>query len=284
MLRNAADGVRISISQVRNAERRGSCHGRSKSSISAEATRISGGICCHDRACRHGSDGRDDSVGGADMILTPTTVQFLPRPHQRPTDAQSEPALLLSVLSFSCLGARAPERTAAKMATTYENMVLREMHRHEHQSKKEWGKQHAADSTVFGLETSEFARLEGLKEKVADLCDLQPTPAAMVRPPRKVCVRSPRTACACVHAPMASNNEPAAWIRMSLVFVRLHPLALPCAAAPTFLIAARHACVRYHCLNLRARRRRSKTCATSWPNRSRTSRASWMSSAARRRR
>jgi hypothetical protein len=299
VLRNAADGVRISISQVRNAERRGSCHGRSKSSISAEATRISGGICCHDRACRHGSDGRDDSVGGADMILTPTNgealrvgtrsfLSLLPytcsKPHQRPTDAQREPALLLSVLSFSCLGARAPERTAAKMATTYENMVLREMHRHEHQSKKEWGKQHAADSTVFGLETSEFARLEGLKEKVADLCDLQPTPAAMVRPPRKVCVRSPRTACARVHAPMASNNEPAAWIRVSLVFVRLHPLALPCAAAPTFLIAARHACVRYHCLNLRARRRRSKTCATSWPNRSRTSRASWMSSAARRRR
>lgn len=73
------------------------------------------------------------------------------------------------------------------MATTYENMVLREMHRHEHQSKAEWGKQHAADSTVFGLETREFARLEGLKEKVADLCDLQPTPASMVRPPRKVC-------------------------------------------------------------------------------------------------
>ena len=98
------------------------------------------------------------------------------------------------------------------MATTYENMVLREMHRHEHTSKKEWGKQHAADSTVFGLETSEFARLEGLKEKVADLCDLQPTPAAMVRPPRKVCVRAPRTACARVHAPMASNNEPAAYV------------------------------------------------------------------------
>jgi len=78
------------------------------------------------------------------------------------------------------------------MATTYENMVLREMHRHEHQSKKEWGKQHAADSTVFGLETSEFARLEGLKEKVADLCDLQPTPASMVRPPRKEALKTLR--------------------------------------------------------------------------------------------
>jgi len=81
----------------------------------------------------------------------------------------------------------------AAMATTYENMVLREMHRHEHQSKKEWGKQHAPDSTVFGLETHEFARLESLKEKVADLCDLQPTPASMVRPPRKVRV-SPHAA------------------------------------------------------------------------------------------
>ena len=94
------------------------------------------------------------------------------------------------------------------MATTYENMVLREMHRHEGQSKKEWGKQHAADSTVFGLETSEFARLETLKEKVADLCDLQPTPAAMVRPPRKVCeaLRVVATLAIRTHAETASDH------------------------------------------------------------------------------
>ena len=72
------------------------------------------------------------------------------------------------------------------MATTYENMVLREMHKREGSSKKDWGRQHAPDASVFELESHEFARLESLKDKVADLCDLQPTPASMVRPPRKV--------------------------------------------------------------------------------------------------
>ena len=78
------------------------------------------------------------------------------------------------------------------MATTYENMVLREMHRHEHQSKKSWGTQHAPDHSVFGLETQEFARLDALKDQVADLCDLQPTPASMVRPPRKEALKTLR--------------------------------------------------------------------------------------------
>ena len=100
------------------------------------------------------------------------------------------------------------------MATTYENMVLREMHRHEHQSKKEWGKQHAPDSSVFGLDTSEFARLEGLKEKVADLCDLQPTPAAMVRPPRKVRATSDSRT---LSPPVASREiAPLSWAQRGL--------------------------------------------------------------------
>lgn len=45
VLRKAADGARMASSHVRNAVRRGSCHGRSKSSDgSAEAARSSGGI------------------------------------------------------------------------------------------------------------------------------------------------------------------------------------------------------------------------------------------------
>ena len=71
------------------------------------------------------------------------------------------------------------------MATTYENMVLRETHRRETASKISWGLQHASESSVFNLESQEFARLDNLKKNVADLCDLQPTPASMVRPPRK---------------------------------------------------------------------------------------------------
>lgn len=72
------------------------------------------------------------------------------------------------------------------MATTYENMVLSETMRHEKNSQKDWGKQHA-ETRTFPLDSQQYANLEALKEKVADLCDLQPTPASMVRPPRKVC-------------------------------------------------------------------------------------------------
>ena len=75
---------------------------------------------------------------------------------------------------------------AAVMATTYENMVLKETHKREGMSQKEWGKQHAGDITVYGMDTLEYANLDTLKSKVSDLCDLQPTPASMVRPPRKV--------------------------------------------------------------------------------------------------
>ena len=75
------------------------------------------------------------------------------------------------------------------MATTYENMVLNEAHRREHLSQKEWGKAHGGDATIYPMGTLEFAKLESLKDKVADLVDLQPTPASMVRPPRKVRAR-----------------------------------------------------------------------------------------------
>ena len=72
------------------------------------------------------------------------------------------------------------------MATTYENMVLNETHKREKNAGREWGKQNAGDITVYGMDTQEYANLEHLKAKVSDLCDLQPTPASMVRPPRKV--------------------------------------------------------------------------------------------------
>ena len=75
------------------------------------------------------------------------------------------------------------------MATTYENMVLNEAHRREHLSQKEWGKAHGGEATIYPMGTLEFAKLESLKDKVADLVDLQPTPASMVRPPRKVRAR-----------------------------------------------------------------------------------------------
>ena len=79
---------------------------------------------------------------------------------------------------------------AATMATTYENMVLNEAHKQEHNAKTEWGRQHGGDATIYPMDSVEFAKLDSLKSKVADLCDMQPTPAAMLRPPRKV--RAPR--------------------------------------------------------------------------------------------
>ena len=65
-------------------------------------------------------------------------------------------------------------------------MVLNETFRHEKSSQMEWGRQNANDSTVFPMDSERFAKLDTLKNQVADLCDLQPTPAAMVRPKRKV--------------------------------------------------------------------------------------------------
>lgn len=72
------------------------------------------------------------------------------------------------------------------MSTTYENMVLNEAHKKEHKGKKEWGRQHGSEKTVFEMDSREYERLEALKKNVSDLCDLQPTQASMVRPPRKV--------------------------------------------------------------------------------------------------
>ena len=72
------------------------------------------------------------------------------------------------------------------MATTYECMVLGEMHKREKDSKKEWGLQHGSETTLYPLDSFEHVRMEQLKDKVADLVDLQPTQASMVRPPRKV--------------------------------------------------------------------------------------------------
>ena len=69
--------------------------------------------------------------------------------------------------------------------TTYENMVLNETFKREGSSKIEWGRQHS-DQSVFPLDSQEYAKLSDLKSKVADLCDLQPTPVSMVRPARKV--------------------------------------------------------------------------------------------------
>tara|TARA_B110001452_G_scaffold110021_1_gene91275 strand:- start:2840 stop:3082 length:243 start_codon:yes stop_codon:yes gene_type:complete len=61
--------------------------------------------------------------------------------------------------------------------------------RREDKSKAEWALQNAEEAgriTLFRLDDEKNVKLHQLKEKVADLCDLQPTPASMVRPPRKV--------------------------------------------------------------------------------------------------
>lgn len=83
--------------------------------------------------------------------------------------------------------------TLGVMATTYENMVMKEQIDREAKSKVEWGIQQASckdvmpnGGPIFALDSKEHAKLDSLRSKVADLCDLQPTPAPMVRPPRKV--------------------------------------------------------------------------------------------------
>ena len=43
----------------------------------------------------------------------------------------------------------------------------------------------AKEVTTYDIDDIKNLRLKQLTEKVADLCDLQPTPASMVRPPRK---------------------------------------------------------------------------------------------------
>ena len=82
------------------------------------------------------------------------------------------------------------------MTTTFETQVYNETIRREGKSKLSWSQQHAEDAPfaprpVFPLNSQEHARLDKLKNKVADLCDLQPTPVSMLRPPRKVRSRAP---------------------------------------------------------------------------------------------
>ena len=82
------------------------------------------------------------------------------------------------------------------MATTYKNMVLKEAIDAEANSKVSWGQQHGSDRVIFPMDTEQFAKLDKLKERVADLCDLQPTQASMVRPPRKVRATTSMRTCA----------------------------------------------------------------------------------------
>ena len=55
----------------------------------------------------------------------------------------------------------------------------------ENDSKIEWTRLNAKEVTTYDIDDIKNLRLKQLTEKVADLCDLQPTPASMVRPPRK---------------------------------------------------------------------------------------------------
>ena len=55
----------------------------------------------------------------------------------------------------------------------------------ENDSKIEWTRVNAKEVTTYDIDDIKNLRLKQLTEKVADLCDLQPTPASMVRPPRK---------------------------------------------------------------------------------------------------
>ena len=83
------------------------------------------------------------------------------------------------------------------MATTYENMVLKEAIDAEANSKVSWGQQHGSDRVIFPMDTEQFARAGQTQgESVADLCDLQPTQASMVRPPRKVRATTSMRTCA----------------------------------------------------------------------------------------
>ena len=71
------------------------------------------------------------------------------------------------------------------MATTYENQVLNETFKRENNSRKEWTAQHAGEQMVYPPGSQKMNKLDALKASVSDLCDLQPTPSSMVRPPRK---------------------------------------------------------------------------------------------------
>ena len=65
---------------------------------------------------------------------------------------------------------------------------VEELQHREIKSKAEWAKQHAEEAgkiSCFRIDDEKHARLHSLKEAVADLCDMQPTPVSMLRPPRK---------------------------------------------------------------------------------------------------
>ena len=72
------------------------------------------------------------------------------------------------------------------MTTTLECMQLEEQHKREGAMRKNWAKTNCSETLVYNPSSEKAVRLSALKEQVADLCDLQPTPASMVRPQRKV--------------------------------------------------------------------------------------------------
>lgn len=90
------------------------------------------------------------------------------------------------------------------MTTTFETMVMTETIESEKKSKKLWQLQNAAEAPfaprpIFPLDSHEHVRIEQLRSKVSDLCDLQPRPASMKRPPRKVRSDLVRLPLPCVH-------------------------------------------------------------------------------------
>ena len=74
------------------------------------------------------------------------------------------------------------------LAATMNDMIAKqegEKIKRENDSKIEWTRVNAKEVTTYDIDDIKNLRLKQLTEKVADLCDLQPTPASMVRPPRK---------------------------------------------------------------------------------------------------
>jgi len=74
--------------------------------------------------------------------------------------------------------------------TTFEAMVLNETFKRESSSKVSWAQQHASEAPFatkpcFPLDSQEYQKIDNFRSKVADLCDLQPTPVGMLRPKRK---------------------------------------------------------------------------------------------------
>ena len=121
------------------------------------------------------------------------------------------------------------------MATTYENMVLNEMHKREHDSQKEWGRQHAENASVYHLASAQQQRLEKLKSQVADLCDLQPTPSSMLRPPRKDMLKSLRAELATALSDVESELDAIGGSASTKSFATGEPHALSAGASACVL-------------------------------------------------